>query len=142
MKWSAFLVVMAIAAPDDEAAIKDRKALQGEWRVVAGEQDGAPLNRIVDNSLLIEGDKFTIKTKTSDLKGTIELFADGEPKGMDLTHTEGAVMGSVWFAIYSLQGNELKICYKDPNPLMQRPGEFATQAGSSWLLVTLKRAEP
>ena len=139
MRWTALLVVAALLAPAGEAADKDRAALQGTWTVVAAEQDGQPLDRIKDNKLMISEDNFTIKTKTSELKGTMELHPDIMPKGMDLTHSEGAATGRIWYAIYSLAGDELKICYADPNPLNQRAGEFATKAGTNTLLVTLKR---
>src|SRR4051812_32351276 len=111
MRWRALLAVAALLAPVGEATDKDRAALQGTWTVVAAEQDGQPLDRIKDNTLLIDGDKFTIETKRSDLKGTIELHPGIMPRGMDLTHTEGAVEGRVWYAIYSLDGDDLKICY-------------------------------
>ena len=93
MRWSVLLAVAALlaAVAGDEATEKDRKALQGTWTVVAAEQAGQPLDRIIDNTLVIDGDRFTIKTKTSDLKGAIELHPGVSPRGMDLTHTEGAV---------------------------------------------------
>jgi uncharacterized protein (TIGR03067 family) len=143
MRPFALLALVALTSgPAADAATKDREAVQGTWTVVEAEQDGEPLDRIKGNTLVIDGDKFTIKTKTSDLKGTFELHPGIMPKGMDLTHTQGAVEGRTWYAIYSLDGDDLKICYADPNPDKQRPNDFATKPGSSLLRVTLKRGEP
>src|SRR4051812_17859633 len=105
MSWFALLVAAATVVKD-EAASQDQKALQGTWTVVEAEQDGQPLDRIKGNTLVIDGDKFTIKTKTSDLKGAFQLHAGIKPKGMDMTHTEGAVKGRTWHAIYALDGDD------------------------------------
>src|SRR4051812_4804016 len=111
MRWKALLVVAAVLATDGgPAADKDGDALQGTWTVTEAEENGQPLDRIKGNTLTIDGSKFTIKTETSDLKGTFALHPDIMPKGMDLTHVEGAVKGRIWYAVYSLDGDELKIC--------------------------------
>jgi uncharacterized protein (TIGR03067 family) len=143
MKWYAMLLVVAVSiAADDPAVNTDQKDLQGTWKVTSAEQNGDALDRIVDNTLAIDGEKFTIKTKTSDLKGTFELHTGIMPKGMDFKHDEGAVKGETWYANYSLDGDELKICYKDPNPDKLRPGGFTTTAGSNLLCVKLERVKP
>lgn len=142
MRWYVWLAAAALFLPAVGVADKDQTAIQGTWTVTEAEQDGQPLDRIKGNTLTVDGDKFTIATKTSDLKGTLTLYPDTMPKGVDWTHTEGAVEGRVWYAIYSLEGDDLKLCYKDPNPEKQRPGEFATKPGTNTLFVTLKRGTP
>jgi uncharacterized protein (TIGR03067 family) len=116
--------------------------LKGSWTVTAAEQDGQPLDRIKGNTLTVEGNRFFIKTKGADLKGTLDVLPDSKPRAMDLRHTEGPVEGRVWHAIYSLEGDVLKICYLDPNPDDKRPGAFESTQGSNSLLVTLERDSP
>jgi uncharacterized protein (TIGR03067 family) len=142
MRPLALLVLVALSSAHvDDASTKDREALQGTWTVVEAEENGESLDRIKGNTLVIDGDKFTISTKTSDLKGTFTLHTGIMPKGMDWVHTGGAVEGRTWYAIYELEDNRLKICYADPNPDQQRPNEFTTQPGSNRLLIVVERED-
>jgi uncharacterized protein (TIGR03067 family) len=87
MRWYGLIAAAALLAAATGSADKQQEELQGTWTDAAAEQDGQPLDRIKGNTLTIEGNRFTIKTKTSDLKGTIELHPDVVPKAMDLNHT-------------------------------------------------------
>jgi uncharacterized protein (TIGR03067 family) len=142
MRWHGLIAALAFLGPAAEPADRPQEALQGTWTVIAAEQDGRPLDRIKGNALTVEGSRFLIKTKGSDLKGTIDLHAGARPTAMDLTHTEGEVVGRTWYAIYSLERDVLKICYLDPNPDNTRPGGFETAQGSNALMVTLERDSP
>ncbi len=131
---------LATAAPPEDKSKNEIKALQGTWVVVAAEQEGQPLDRIKGGKLLIHGENFTIYTKSgTEMKGDLRIEPFKKPKTMDLTHQEGLLRDKTWQAIYSLDGDELKICYVDPDAKKDRPGDFTTAPDSARLLVVLQR---
>jgi uncharacterized protein (TIGR03067 family) len=137
------LLPIAAASPQEETIKKEVKDLQGTWVVIGAEQDGKPLDRIKGGKMLIKDENFTINTKSgTEMKGDLRIDPSKKPKTMDLVHQEGLLRDKTWQAIYSLEGDELKICYVDPDAKKDRPGEFTAEADSGRLLVILKREKP
>jgi uncharacterized protein (TIGR03067 family) len=71
-----------------------------------------------------------------------KLDAAAQPKAIDLIPEEGPARGKTLRGIYSLERNELKICYVSPNtPEPQkkpRPGEFAARKDSGYVLLVFR----
>ena len=140
----ALIAMTAIATAEDakdEAIKKDRKLIEGTWRVVALEVDG---NKAADE----DAKKITVVNGPD---GTWTLFADGKeigkgtnsfdptwkPKTIDFTQTEGEEKGKTYLGIYELGENTRKLCFAPPGK--DRPAEFISLAGTEHVLVTFKR---
>jgi uncharacterized protein (TIGR03067 family) len=136
--------VLAVAtfttARAEEDAKKELKALQGTWKVVAAEQDGDPLDRIVGGTLTIKDNNFTIKTAGgTELKGDLTLDPAKAPKHIDFAHQDGPLKDKTWQGIYELKDDALKLCYAEADSDKERPAEFKTLKKSRLLLLELKR---
>ena len=140
----ALIAVAAIATADDakdEAIKKDRKLIEGTWRVVALEVDG---NKSPDE----DARKITVVNGPD---GTWTLFSDGKevgkgtnsfdptkkPKTIDFTQTEGEGKGNSFLGIYELGENTRKLCFAPPGK--DRPREFISMPGTDQILVTFER---
>jgi uncharacterized protein (TIGR03067 family) len=134
----------AMAAADDakdEAIKKDRKQIEGTWRVIALTIDGNKSN---------EGDtkKFTVvngsdgtwslRSEGAEIsKGTSTFDPTVKPKAIDFTMTGGAGQGNKYLGIYELGEKTRKLCFADQGKA--RPTEFTSTSGSAMILVTLER---
>jgi len=138
------IVIAAIATADDakdEAIKKDRKQIEGTWRVVTLEVDG---NKASDE----DAKKITVVNGPD---GTWTLFSEGKevgkgtnsfdptkkPKTIDFTQTEGEGKGNLYTGIYELGENTRKLCFAPPGK--DRPTEFISMPGSEHILVTFER---
>lgn len=134
------LAGLVSARADEDAAKKEQKALQGTWKVVAAEQDGEPLDRIVGGTMTVKDNNFHIKTAGgSELKGDLILDPAKSPKHVNLAHQDGPLKDKTWQGIYELKGDVLKICYAEADSEKERPTEFKTLKNSRLLFVELKR---
>lgn len=135
-----------IAAADDakDAAIKkDRKQIEGTWRVVALEVNG-------NKASAEDAKKITVVNGTD---GTWSLFNDGKliskgpstidplakPKIIDFRPTEGEGKGELHLGIYELSDKTRKLCFAPPGK--QRPTTFSSKPGSEHILVTFSRQD-
>lgn len=125
----------------DNAIKKDRKQVEGTWRVVALEVNG---NKATDEdakkltvvngsdgtwSLLSEGKEIS--------KGTSTIDPTKKPKTLDFTPTEGAGKDNQYLGIYELGEKTRKMCFAPPGK--ERPTEFSSMPGSEHILVTFER---
>ncbi len=136
------LVATALTAAraDDDAAKQELKALQGKWVVVAAEQDGDPLERVVGGVMTIKDNNFAIKTKGgTELKGDLILNPAKTPKHIDLAHQDGPLKDKTWQGVYELKGDTLRLCYAEADSEKDRPTEFKTLKKSRLMLFELKR---
>jgi uncharacterized protein (TIGR03067 family) len=114
--------------------------LQGDWQVVAVEQDGRvlPKDQFPFTSLRIRDDFILHERGLEPAKGGLKvrfrLHPEQQPKAMDM-ESEGH-HGDIYNAIYALEGDILTICRPDDST---RPAEFASSPGSNVLLYTAKR---
>jgi uncharacterized protein (TIGR03067 family) len=127
----------------DEAIKKDRKQIEGTWRVVALEVNGNKANdedakkiTVVNGpdgtwSLLSEGKEIS--------KGTNSFDPTQKPKTIDFTPTEGEGKDSRYLGIYELGENARKLCFAPPGK--DRPTEFTSTPGSEHILVMFERAK-
>lgn len=133
----------AIASADDakdEAIKKDRKQIEGTWRVVAlvvngnqaMEEDAKKLS-VVNGS---DG-TWTLHSQDKEIKGTSTIDPTKKPKTIDFTPTEGDSKGELHLGIYELGEKTRKLCFAPPGK--DRPTEFSSPAGSEHILVTFER---
>jgi uncharacterized protein (TIGR03067 family) len=139
----------------DEKPDKDKEQLQGIWPLVAFEVDGqeAPEDLVKDLKLtvVIAGDKITEKVGDTDQSREFSYKLDStqRPCRIEMTITGGdggqffpggTDKGTSLIGIYSLEGDDLVICY-NANGGEEAPKEFKTKNESGLFLYRVKRAK-
>src|SRR5262249_55016403 len=96
------------------------------------------------NRLALTGDRFQIRSKDGQplYAGTFRLDPGATPAAFDFEHTEGPLKGKVWKGIYALDGDTLTTCDNAPDLDKRRPAAFEARAGSGYILIRFRRAEP
>src|ERR1700730_4436277 len=119
-------------------AKSDLDLLQGNWNVAALEMDGQkmPAAMLGAARIVIEGDRFQSLGMGAVYEGKLTLDATANPKAFDLTFTSGPESGNTSLGIYSLDGDEWRICLTTRGG--DRPQKFATLPGTGHALETLK----
>lgn len=127
----------------DEAIQKDRKQIEGRWRVVTLVANGNEVPEedrkkvmVVNHldgrwSVISEGDVIS--------KGTSSIDPTKTPKTIDFTVTEGKGKGNQHLGIYKLGEKTRKMCFAGPN--QERPTEFTSMPGSKQICVKFERKE-
>jgi len=134
----------AIASADDskdEAIKKDRKQIEGTWRIVALEVDG---NKAKDEDAkrltVVNSSDGTWSLRSEDKeigKGTSTFDPTKKPKTIDFTPTDGEGKGDHYLGIYEIGENTRKLCFAPAGK--ERPTEFASKPGSEHILVAFER---
>jgi uncharacterized protein (TIGR03067 family) len=140
MKFGLPILVVVVSSPlfSDEKkpdAKADPTALKGKWEVVAamfnGNESAGLRGRVLEF-----GDK-EFSTYDGDKKGRtigFSLDASTTPKQIDLSRGND---GAKALGIYSIDKDELKLCYSEPGA--ERPKKFESPAGDKVFLLVLKR---
>jgi uncharacterized protein (TIGR03067 family) len=137
-------VMVAGDKPQPKAAPSDKDKLQGTWQMVSGEGEGMkePAEFCKHFTYTFKGDGLRFRgdetTPGADLEFSYTLDPKKTPKEIDLKLTkvpDNKGVRSVSKGIYSLQGEELKLCYSDE----ERPTKFETKPKDRTSLVVLKR---
>ena len=145
--WIVGMLLTAIAATasaddaKDEAIKKDRKLIEGTWRIVVMEIDG---NKSSDEDAkklsVVNGPDgtWTILSEGKEVaKGTNTFDPTKKPKTIDFTITESGGKGNVHLGIYELGEKARKLCFAPPGK--DRPTEFTSKPGSEHILVMFER---
>jgi len=127
----------------DKAIKKDRKKIEGTWRIVdlvvngrkAKEEDARKLT-VVNGSdgtwtLLSEGKEIS--------QGTSIFDPTQNPKTIDFMPTEGEAKGKRFIGIYELGKKARRLCFAPPGK--ERPAEFSSETGSGRVLVRFERVK-
>jgi RNA polymerase sigma factor (sigma-70 family) len=123
-----------------EKAKEDKDAILGDWKVVGVEVDGKDGSdtekgkEFKEATLHITGDKIVLNPGAHSVDFTYKLDPAAKPKTIDLDNGGG----KSWMCVYSLDGNQLKICAPS-DPGGDRPAMVGTKEGSWSLLLVLKR---
>jgi uncharacterized protein (TIGR03067 family) len=137
------LVFAGFVLADDEVA-KDRARLQGLWQAVKLQLQGtdAPEEAVKSFRVRIKGDKMIFNPDAENRVSVFELILGQKPRGIDLTPTDGPARGKKLPAgIYSVEGDELKLCLNKEGTAKGRPTEFKTGPGDGFALLVLKRVK-
>lgn len=114
--------------------------LQGTWRVVSLEIDGAPVPPAAFSQARIEvdGDRFVSRGMGADYTGEISVDDAASPATFTLTFKAGPEAGHANHGIYETEGERWRFCLQMRGG--DAPKSFTTAAGSGCALQTLQRA--
>lgn len=134
--------VAAPEAVDDTPDKKDMERFQGTWAYESMVVDGQelPADNAKDIRLIIDGNRFSLKTPEGTMVGTFQIDATSKPKTIDTTFTDGPRKGMTSPGIYELDETTYKVCV--PLSGTTRPTEFASSKGSGLVLQVLKKVKP
>jgi uncharacterized protein (TIGR03067 family) len=138
------LLVLAFASgaegPNEDAAAKDLKRMEGDWVVVSMEVDGM---KVPDEDAMayfrsVKGDQYTVsRYRKVAGKGTIKLDVTKKPRAIDALPGGAGGEGKSLLGIYEFDGNKLKLCFARPGAA--RPTEFSSKEGSGHNLTVWQR---
>jgi uncharacterized protein (TIGR03067 family) len=140
LKWLGVVLISLLIAADDakkDDTLKDKERLQGTWIIQSSERDGQADEGSKEDTVIFNGDSVTVMTKDREQKATFKLNASKNPKTIDFTPSEESEKDKVVLGIYSLDKDELKVCFTEPGG--ERPTEFSAKAGTGHHLHILKR---
>ena len=122
------------------ARAADPADLQGTWRAVAAERDGAPAPDVVGHELAFAGDRFRI-TRDGRLLygGTWAADPAARPARIDFRQDEGPELRGAWRGIYRVEGGRLETVDNAPDVGRPRPERFAAGPGSGYVLIRFER---
>ena len=122
------------------AAASEAGQLEGAWRLVEAQRDGAPAAELVGNLLELTDGRFRISADGNLLyAGTYALEPAAKPAWIDFRHDDGRANGQVWEGIYRLEDGRLSICDDAPDVAKPRPTSFTTAPGSGHVLIIFER---
>ena len=152
MKRTLALGVLAVLAGlpawGQDPSRADAEKLQGKWAAVSLEEDGKNTLPKGGITVLFKGDKATyVEPGVPDEVATFKVDAAKSPKHLDLylppDPKDKTVKELTILAIYQLDGDTLKICYRLPKDkaktVSERPAAFDSKNGG--YLLQLKRAK-
>lgn len=132
---------LAFAADKKDPKWSDLDHVQGAWAVsnTLGFTKDTPADQLKDLKLVIKGHEMTVSYGDKKLTGTFTMKGTTTPQQMDVKVTKGPddVKGKTFPCIYLLEGNVLKIAFRDPGD--KRPSEFITRNRTDMHEVWFKR---
>ena len=120
----------------------DLEKVQGTWSCVSGKISGTVISEptVHKLKLVMTEQEYTSKSEEETLfSGAYELDPTANPKTIDIMATEGENKGKAAKGIYSLEGDNFRLCYTMSG--QERPPEFVSKPGSGVYLVVWKRAK-
>lgn len=127
---------------EKESAIKkDRKQIEGTWRVVALDVNGnKAMEEDAKKLTVVNGSDgtWTLFSEGNEImKGTSTIDPTKKPRTLDFTPTEGEAKGNLFLGIYELGETTRKMCFAPSGK--GRPTEFSSTPGSEMILLTFQR---
>ena len=146
MKPQALLVLVALCIAADKPKVDAKKelaSLQGTWVMAELEVNGVavPAKKLEGTTLVIKGDKYTVKVKDTAHETTIKIDPTKDPKAIDTLFPNGAELPKLSKGVYELDGDTLKIC-RHQTPGEDRPTQIGSWPNTNLFVVTWKRKEP
>jgi uncharacterized protein (TIGR03067 family) len=117
----------------------DAQKIQGTWVVVSLERGGQQEQGVQGTRIVFKEDKCLTQEpgQAIEVLGRFRLHPTKSPKWIDVTHSNGGGKSQTCYGIYTLHGNELKLCGGGRGD--QRPTKFASAVGTSLEVWVLKR---
>jgi uncharacterized protein (TIGR03067 family) len=141
----ALLFLLSGASPrieGEEAARKERKALEGAWDLIEAVVRGKKAHAARESGivLIFEDDRFSMRPRDTGEEGTYKVGTGKGTKTIDITPTSGFGRGHTALGIYELKGDSLRACFAPPGSA--RPTKLESRAGTGTILATYKRRKP
>lgn len=137
-------VIGALSSADDikdEAVRKDRRQIEGTWRIVALEINGNQSNEEDARKLTVVNSSdgtWSLRSEDGEIcKGTSTIDPGKKPKTIDFKPTTGESKDQLHLGIYELGEKTRKLCFAPPG--QDRPTAFTSTPGSEHILVTFER---
>ena len=120
--------------------VEQLRLLEGEWRFVGLQVDGAdvPAAMSAQSRILMDGDRFRTESPEANYDGVFTIDASTEPMRIDIEFVEGPEAGNFSHGIFEQKGDQLTICLGVVGA--SRPKSFSTKKGSGHALERLRRA--
>jgi uncharacterized protein (TIGR03067 family) len=122
---------LLLAADTDDDVRKELKALQGNWKMVAGEAAGKPFPKdgVPDFAFVAAADgKSTGRTPQGEFQFTMTVNPKKNPKTIENLHESGEQKGKRQYGIYKLEGDKLTVCMTPRGAAeADRPKDFTTK---------------
>ncbi|MBI2479357.1 MAG: TIGR03067 domain-containing protein [Planctomycetia bacterium] len=137
-----FVTTIALADDAKDKAIKkDRKQIEGTWRITALEISGNKSEaEDVKKLTVVNGDDGTwsLRSEGKEIsKGTSTFDPTKKPSTIDFTSTEGGGKGDQFLGIYELGENTRRLCFAPAGK--DRPTEFSSRPDNQHILVAFER---
>jgi uncharacterized protein (TIGR03067 family) len=131
------IVLCAIGCQREQSKMNDLDAIQGTWRLVAGERHGQPFSDdlLKTVTLTFSDGKLITKTKDRSNENRFTLDPTQNPKHIDMD-----MDGTLGEGIYELAGDSLKILHDEVGE--PRPKVFDPKASPQLTLMILTREKP
>ncbi|HEX4612407.1 MAG TPA: TIGR03067 domain-containing protein, partial [Urbifossiella sp.] len=130
----------------------DPDALAGEWTVSWIETRGEALYDAKTRDEFSPPPKVVFRGDRAEVKDLIVLFVRDfsfkldpgkAPKELDATFLDGPMKGKTFAGIYTLRGDELRICLRLQGTQLGRPKGFVTNSGNTlYTFILTRRATP
>ena len=122
---------------------KERKRIEGTWRVVAVVDNGRTLDEEDVSSLTVVNGSdgtWSIRSDGKEInKGTSTFDPTKEPKTIDFTPSMGEDKGKLHLGIYELGKDSRMMCFAQLG--QKRPTDFSAKTGSGQTLVKFERVK-
>lgn len=119
--------------------VEHLRQLEGEWKFVALDVDGAAMATAMfaSSRMLIDGDRFRMESPEATYEGVFTIDVEADPPRIDIEFVEGPEADNWSYGLYTLDGDELTLCLELTGA--QRPERFARSPGSGHALERLRR---
>jgi uncharacterized protein (TIGR03067 family) len=123
--------------PTEKAGEGDARRIQGVWKIVKMEINGADVALPADEgrfTVTIGADTITTGAPTDNVID-YKLGADQKPPTIDFTPRSGPLKGQTHKGIYELDGDTLRLCNR-VNPKEERPAAMSSKDNGMILVLT------
>ena len=138
-----FILAIASCVAADKPKVDAKKELarlEGIWTMVGLEVNGVavPEKKLKGTTLVIRGDKYTVKVKDTSHETTFKIDPKTDPKSIDMYFPDGVEVPKLSKGVYELDGDTFKVC-RHQMPGEARPTQIGSWPNTNLFVVTWKR---
>jgi uncharacterized protein (TIGR03067 family) len=139
---TSFATVVAADDAKVEAIKKERKQIEGTWRVVTWDMDGEDLADVERITLVNKSDgSWSLQDNGTQIcEGTSTIDPKNKPKTFDITITSSSLAADrTLLGIYELSEKTLKVCFAESGK--ERPSKFSSTSENRHTPITFERVK-